>query len=156
MDEFNAKVLINRLKEYLQIKTDDALAKHLNLSASAISTWKARNTIDFQLIFAKCKGVDWNYLFTGLPCVYSSLAVGEPKEEYKATPISNTELLDIIEPYLLKIGRLEGQLDLLKEQMKSERINVGEIMIEKIRKSQEKEKTLKKPDLVIPKTTGRG
>ena len=40
-------------------------AKRLGVSPSTISTWMSRNTIDYDLIFAKCKDVSPGWLLTG-------------------------------------------------------------------------------------------
>lgn len=40
-------------------------AKRLGVSPSTISTWMSRNTIDYDLIFAKCKEISPGWLLTG-------------------------------------------------------------------------------------------
>lgn len=51
----------------LKISSDKELAAFLGLGQSAISTWKARNKVDFDLIFEKVHDldVDLNYLVKG-------------------------------------------------------------------------------------------
>jgi hypothetical protein len=61
----NVNNLLTRLKRVLKINTDASLAEFLGVSPQAISTWKSRNSIDYELIFAKCVGVDLNWLVRG-------------------------------------------------------------------------------------------
>lgn len=41
------------------------LAKILDVSPQAINTWLSRNTFDMELIYAKCEGINPEWLFTG-------------------------------------------------------------------------------------------
>jgi len=40
-------------------------AKYLGVAPSTISTWISRNSLDYDLIFAKCKNISPNWLLTG-------------------------------------------------------------------------------------------
>jgi len=60
-----ANYFLTRLKSALNITSDVDLSKILGVRTSTISTWKARNSLDYDLIFANCKGVDLNWLITG-------------------------------------------------------------------------------------------
>ncbi|NPV35104.1 MAG: hypothetical protein HPY80_00390 [Bacteroidales bacterium] len=57
--------IIERLKTYFQIVTDIELAKILGIKPNTISTWRNRNSIDWNLIFAKCENINLNWLLTG-------------------------------------------------------------------------------------------
>lgn len=57
--------IIERLKAYFQIVTDIELSKILEVKPNTISTWRNRNTIDWELIFAKCDNINLNWLLTG-------------------------------------------------------------------------------------------
>lgn len=61
----NANKIIDRLKKGLSIKTDSALAKHLGVKPNTISAWKSRNSINYDLIFAKCDDLRKDWLLTG-------------------------------------------------------------------------------------------
>lgn len=61
----NKSELISRLKEAYKIKTDLELSKLLDIAPSTISTWKVRNSIDFDIIFAKCENINFNFLIYG-------------------------------------------------------------------------------------------
>lgn len=64
----NAISVLNRLKSLLNIKTDADLAEFLNVKANTISTWKSRNSVDYQLIISVCElyEIDLNFLFLGV------------------------------------------------------------------------------------------
>lgn len=54
--------IIDRLKQYLNFKTDTQLSDFLEVSQSTISTWKKRNSFDLDIIIAKCEDIDLNWL----------------------------------------------------------------------------------------------
>jgi len=57
--------IIERLFIYFQVDTNIKLAEKLGVTATTLSNWKARNTIDYELIITKCEGVNYNWLFMG-------------------------------------------------------------------------------------------
>lgn len=58
-------LVINDIKNHLNYKTDTELADFLGVKQPTISTWRKRNTIDYELIIAKCNDIDANWLLTG-------------------------------------------------------------------------------------------
>lgn len=61
----NKALIINELKNYLNIKTDSEFAKFLGLKQNTISSWKSRNSLDYDLIISKCDQINANWLLTG-------------------------------------------------------------------------------------------
>lgn len=57
--------IIDRLRNAYNMSTDAELADFLEVGASTISAWKRRNTIDFKLIFTKCKELRADYIIYG-------------------------------------------------------------------------------------------
>lgn len=57
--------IINQIKLHLGIKTDSGFAEFLGVKQPTISTWRKRNTIDYDLIITKCNNIDANWLLTG-------------------------------------------------------------------------------------------
>lgn len=51
--------------EACSIDKEGKLAEILGIDPSTLSTWKARNRIDWPLVFAKCQGVSIDWLLTG-------------------------------------------------------------------------------------------
>lgn len=57
--------IINRLKEIKQMKADKDFAEFLGISRQTLSNWKSRNSLDFDLIFEKFKGLNFHWIVTG-------------------------------------------------------------------------------------------
>jgi hypothetical protein len=57
--------ILNRLYAYFQVDSSAKLAEKLGVLPSTISNWKKRNSIDWELIFTKCKDADLNWLVLG-------------------------------------------------------------------------------------------
>ncbi len=58
-------LIIERLSAYFKVDTNSALAKKLGVSATTLANWKSRNTIDYELLFTKCEGISFDWLFLG-------------------------------------------------------------------------------------------
>ena len=61
----NAKLILQRVKNLYGFSKDADLANFLQVSPSTISTWRKRDSIDWALLFAKCKEADLNFLVKG-------------------------------------------------------------------------------------------
>lgn len=61
----NKKERLDELIEYYSKGNKSHFAKILGVKAQTINTWLTRNTYDTELIFAKCKGVNAEWLLTG-------------------------------------------------------------------------------------------
>lgn len=61
----NAINIISRLKKALKIKTDIELSEFLNIKPNTISTWKKRDSVDFDSIISICElyELDLNEIF---------------------------------------------------------------------------------------------
>lgn len=148
---FDAKSIISRLKSLLNIKTDEELSAFLGVARTTISSWKQRNTLDIQLIIEKCGDIDYNHILVDkAKCVNSRNSKPNDRIESGRPYISNKELLEIIEPYLVKIGKLERTIEILKEHSKQERLSVSDMFEYANKKSEETEGRLKKSTIAIP------
>ncbi|MBI1838252.1 MAG: helix-turn-helix domain-containing protein [Flavobacteriia bacterium] len=90
-------LILNRIKECKNLSSDKELAEFLGITSQNLSNWKSRNTIDYDLIFTKCEGIDTNWLISGkifdsnrsdininsLPNI-----VAEPTAKYYKSPIN--------------------------------------------------------------------
>lgn len=65
MKTFSSEEIILRLKNILGIESDKELGELLGVTKGAISNWKKRNSIDWNLVFSKCEHVDLNWLING-------------------------------------------------------------------------------------------
>ncbi|WP_010254601.1 helix-turn-helix domain-containing protein [Myroides injenensis] len=61
----NATVVIKKLKKMLGIKTDLELSRILDVKPNTISSWKKRNSLQYDSLIALCKEhkIDLNELF---------------------------------------------------------------------------------------------
>lgn len=57
--------ILDDIKSVYGFKTDVQLGKKLGIKTQTISTWRARDTFDVQLIYSKCELIDGNYLLSG-------------------------------------------------------------------------------------------
>lgn len=82
-------LIINEIKSHLNYKTDTELADFLGVKQPTISTWRKRNTIDYELIIAKCNDIDANWLLTGEGSMLKQKStlktVAEPIASYRKT-----------------------------------------------------------------------
>lgn len=58
-------MILNKIKEYYNFKTNTEFANFLGIPPTTLSSWYSRNTMDYHLIYAKCKDIDANWLLTG-------------------------------------------------------------------------------------------
>lgn len=61
----SAKFILDALKVHYKFKTYGALASFLGLKQNSISTWISRGSIDRDLIYRKCDGINFKWLETG-------------------------------------------------------------------------------------------
>ena len=94
---------------YFQINTGGELAEKLGVAPSTISTWKVRNTIDYELLFAKCESVNLNWLITG-----------EGEMLKTDTPLAGSpDLISLIREKDKTIIEMAEEIGKLKEQVAS-------------------------------------
>lgn len=58
-------LILNEIKKHYFFKTDKEFAEFLGIKPNTLSSWVSRNTMDFELIIAKCSFIDANWLLTG-------------------------------------------------------------------------------------------
>lgn len=61
----NAKEIINRLKSVLNIESDGDLAVRLGVRQSTLSTWRARDTLDYPLVLSLTPSDKLRYVLRG-------------------------------------------------------------------------------------------
>jgi hypothetical protein len=61
----NTGEVLDRLKHSLNFKSDTDLAIYLGISQPLISAWRARNSMDIDIIITKCCNIDLNWLLLG-------------------------------------------------------------------------------------------
>lgn len=63
--KIDKKQILSRFKEVKKITSDIELAQFLGISRGTLSNWKARNSLDFELLFSKCEHESLHWLITG-------------------------------------------------------------------------------------------
>jgi len=58
-------LILNKIKEYYNFKTDKEFADFLGIAPTTLSSWYSRNRIDHLLVYERCKEIDGNFLLTG-------------------------------------------------------------------------------------------
>ncbi|MDC7993567.1 helix-turn-helix domain-containing protein [Altibacter sp. HG106] len=78
----SASIVIDRIKAELSLTSDKALCKLLEIKANTLSTWKKRDTLDFNKVIALCNEnqLNLNYIFFGEEDA-GATTVSESKEE---------------------------------------------------------------------------
>ena len=80
-------LILNKIKTHFSFKSDAAFARFLDIKPQTLATWYSRNTFDIELLYAKCEGIDGNFLLTGKGEMLRNAEekvsmVNEPREEY--------------------------------------------------------------------------
>jgi hypothetical protein len=65
-----ASLIIDRVKKAYKMSSDAELADFLEIAPSTVSSWRRRNTVDLQLVFAKCNEICADYLIHGDMPIY--------------------------------------------------------------------------------------
>lgn len=57
--------ILDRIKEFYNLEKKIDLANFLDIPANTLSNWYTRNTFDLDVVYTKCVGMDFNWLFNG-------------------------------------------------------------------------------------------
>lgn len=61
----DSREILDRAKVALNATSDMQLADMLGISKSTLSNWRARNSLDYAILFSKCEHINYNWLITG-------------------------------------------------------------------------------------------
>lgn len=122
--EIDKKQILNRFKQAKKITSDIELARFLGISRGTLSNWKARNSLDFDLLFSKCEHESIHWLVTGEGEVFYSNR--EAAEVPTITePTASTDALQMI----ADLARENGQLQAENIELKKELARLGSARI---------------------------
>lgn len=104
-------IRLQRLINYYCSGNKAEFAKKLGITAQCLYSWSSRNTLDYDIIFAKCEDLSAKWLLTG----EGEMLESAPK---KSSEDSKTisELLDRIERLSAENAVLKFQLNQIKEK----------------------------------------
>jgi len=104
-------LILNKIKEHYSFKKDAEFARFLEIKTQTLSSWYTRNTFDIELLYAKCVGIDGNFLLTGVGNIFlddaKRSAVGDDTVRLKEENLSLKETNDLLR---FKVGVLEERL----------------------------------------------
>ncbi len=101
-------LIINKIKNHLNIKTDKDFAEYLDIKPTTLAMWRSRNTLDVELIFTKCEFLNPEFLLTGKGDVLKkgTSTVMEESPEYgnsdlkKKIPLYEVETIGGVNDYI--------------------------------------------------------
>jgi len=111
----DTNLIINKIKFYLGIETDTQFAEYLGTTQSNIATWRKRNTINYDLIIAKCPNIDANWLITSKGEMLRKISI---KENSINVNLTKSQILDEMMDYL----GIENDIQLSKSLKVSDEI----------------------------------
>lgn len=115
-DKLNIELILSKIKNHYNLRNNTELSKFFELSPNTISTWIKRGSVNWELIFAKCDNMDFNYL------------IKDEEKNYKIPPKNpdNTSTMDPIILSLLKENRqMAEEIGALKEQNRTLKKQIG-------------------------------
>lgn len=95
------QLIINEIMREKNFSSDAKFAQFLGIKPTTLSSWRSRNTIDYELILAKCVDIDANWLMTGKGSMlkkdltHQQHIVHEPESTYNKRHKSIPMLADV-------------------------------------------------------------
>ncbi|MCL4639383.1 MAG: helix-turn-helix domain containing protein [Olivibacter sp.] len=124
MSRFLDKSLIlSRIKFAYGIKSDLKLAEFLGIPPTTLSSWKRRNTIDFDLLYSKLVDISWDHLIYGIGEPFLSTKYKEDLGQVETTPPEDHE--DKV-PSLLPPKSTAMIIDILTAEIEKLRVELSE------------------------------
>lgn len=97
--EIDKSSVLERVKQALNVSSDIALAQVLGIARSTLSNWRSRGSIDYDLLFSKCKHVNLDWLLTGhgsmQRCDVTQLAELDVAEKFPLRTDHNVDLQSV-------------------------------------------------------------
>lgn len=114
----NARRILDRLKSAFGLKTDAKLADFLGVKPSTVATWIIRNSVNYELIIASCKGkIDLNWLLAGDQESQENVSppdTGEEDSRFEDEEGKKSQA----HPDTTQVARLQKEVEELKAQIK--------------------------------------
>lgn len=91
------KLILNKIKDEYQFKSDSDFAKFLGIKPQTLSSWHTRNSFDIDLIYAKCVNINTDFLLSGSGKVFKP-----SKDEY-----TNDTMQEPVSIYKMKTDKIQ-------------------------------------------------
>lgn len=82
-DNLDKKLILNKIKDIYQFKSDTEFAGFLGIKPQTLSNWFARNTFDIDIVYTKCVGVSADFLLSGNEPVFKKVIKDNEDENIK-------------------------------------------------------------------------
>lgn len=121
-------LILNRIKFAKKLHSELELALFLGVSASILSNWRKRNSINYDTIFEKCEDMDINWLINGTENIdrIGNIIAEEPKAKYSnKQDCKDCKIKEAIikekERHIITLEKLTNSQDDLIEALKSKK-----------------------------------
>jgi hypothetical protein len=91
----NISLILNKIKDENNFKTDIELADFLEISKSTLSNWRGRETLDWELVLSKCEHMNYNWLFK------ETFKVDNKKNDLKLNLLEEIKNIDEISVHII-------------------------------------------------------
>ena len=81
------QLILNDLKLHYNFKSNTDFAKFLGIAPQTLSSWYSRCSVDYDLLYAKCVGIDANWLLTGIGPMLRDGKIEEVQVPVIETPV---------------------------------------------------------------------
>ena len=115
--KIDKKQILNRFKEVKKITSDIELAQFLGISRGTLSNWKARNSLDFELLFSKCEHESLHWLITGEGEMFAKNQKTTINSDDNSSESIVGTLLQRNEDLARENGRLQAENNELKKEL---------------------------------------
>ena len=91
----NKTAVLDRIKDFYKLSRKVDLANFLGIPTNTLSNWYSRDTLDLDIIYTKCEGMDFTWLFTGKSIVSTQIVNNEPSvnKEFNSSPYYNVDFI---------------------------------------------------------------
>lgn len=131
--------VLNRIKEHYSLKGNADLARFLGVAPNTITNWYGRSTFDIDIIYTKCEGVSFDWLFTGhgkkVLEDQSSIPASHPVDDsllytmYKEEKAENKALIKEVGALEQKVKTLEEKIEGLRQHALPDAASAGSARI---------------------------
>ncbi len=91
-ENINKSLILDRIKRLYGLNSNRELATFFGVSPQTISNWYLRNTIDYDLVLSKCKGVNLDLLIWGASEQQEDIIKEEITEPSELSIIANDQI----------------------------------------------------------------
>jgi len=115
-------LILNEIKKHYKFKSDAEFARFLEIKPQTLSSWYSRNTINNELMSAKCVEIDANSLLTGNGEMLKSTKNDNNKEISSDREVLLREMLQEKD---IEIKALNREIGELQRELQSKKYSVA-------------------------------